>query len=233
MLYRWRIGGAYGYGTVFTLRRTGGEHVLFSFRENELTGGNPYASLTRVGDTFYGTTFEGGVSDKNFGTVFSISPAGVEKVLHSFRDRRDGAYLQAGVIDVNGKLYGTTENGGGSGCSNQGCGTVFWVSPAGDEHVIYRFNGDDGSSPRADLLKVGDKLYGKTYVGGSHGDGTVFSVTLSGTEEVIHGFKGGADGVRPVGRLIDVGGTLYGLTQTGGGTGCGGQGCGTVYSVTP
>jgi uncharacterized repeat protein (TIGR03803 family) len=107
------------------------------------------------------------------------------------------------------------------------------VSPAGDEHVIYRFNGDDGSSPRADLLKVGDKLYGKTYVGGSHGDGTVFSVTLSGTEEVIHGFKGGADGVRPVGRLIDVGGTLYGLTQTGGGTGCGGQGCGTVYSVTP
>jgi hypothetical protein len=51
----------------------------------------------------------------------------------------------------------------------------------------------------------------------------------------VYSFQGGADGAYPTGGLIDVAGTLYGTTAGGGYTGsiCGGDGCGTVFAVTP
>ena len=47
------------------------------------------------------------------------------------------------------------------------------------------------------------------------------------TESVIYSFKDYADGAVPLAGLINVGGTLYGTT------GYGGNGGGTVFSVTP
>jgi uncharacterized repeat protein (TIGR03803 family) len=52
------------------------------------------------------------------------------------------------------------------------------------------------------------------------------------TEKVLYSFKGGSDGAGPQAALIDVNGTFYGTTAIGGGTGCGGSGCGTVFSLT-
>jgi hypothetical protein len=51
-------------------------------------------------------------------------------------------------------------------------------------------------------------------------------------DSVIYSFKWGTDGTLPNGGLIDVGGTLYGTAYEGG-TGCGGFGCGIIFSVTP
>jgi hypothetical protein len=59
------------------------------------------------------------------GTVFSIAPT----VLHSFNGGNDGANPEAGLRNVKGTLYGTTEYGGGTGCGGIGCGTVFSVTP--------------------------------------------------------------------------------------------------------
>ncbi len=58
------------------------------------------------------------------GTVFSMSPGGEEKILHSFGYGSDGATPLAGLIDVNGTLYGTTSAG-----SAYGDGTVFALKP--------------------------------------------------------------------------------------------------------
>ncbi|MGB8908926.1 MAG: choice-of-anchor tandem repeat GloVer-containing protein [Candidatus Cybelea sp.] len=58
----------------------------------------------------YGTTTRGGIS--GHGTVFSISAAGVYKVLYHFRGGSDGSDPQAGLTDLNGTLYGTTPLGG-------------------------------------------------------------------------------------------------------------------------
>ena len=63
------------------------------------------------------------------------------------------------------------------------------------------------------------------------GCGTVFSVTPSGQEKVLHAFAGASDGANPNAALIDVNGTLYGTTVHGGDTKCRGfkgVGCGTV-----
>jgi uncharacterized repeat protein (TIGR03803 family) len=55
------------------------------------------------------------------------------------------------------------------------------------------------------------------------------------TETVLHNFKGGSDGASPhAGLISDSTGALYGTTWRGGGTGCvAGNGCGTVFKLTP
>lgn len=154
--------------------------------------------------------------------------------LYRFFPRRVGIHPAAGLLDVNGTLYGTTLDGG-----LKDKGTVYSISTTGVHTVLYRFRGgSDGSSPGSRLLNVHGTLYGTTQFGGSGctssgGCGTVFSVSLSGSEQVLYAFKGGRDGAQPDAGLIDVNGTLYGTTALGG-LGCGrhNSGCGTAFSIT-
>jgi len=141
---------------------------------------------------------------------------------------------------MGGKLYGTTEQGGGSSnCAGQiGCGTVFSVTTAGKEKVIYAFQGgNDGNDPSAGLTRIGSTLYGTTQEGGGTGCqgyqiagcGTVFSVTKEGKEAVVYAFQNAPDANAPSAGLINVGGTLYGTSTAGGANGSDGA----VFSVTP
>jgi uncharacterized repeat protein (TIGR03803 family) len=175
----------------------------------------------------------------------------VEQVLYSFQGGNDGADPAASLIDVNGKLYGTTRIGG-TGCKNggslqSGCGTIFDVSASGTESVLYRFPGGqhnkpgtNGILPAADLLDANGVLYGTTPSGGFGAPscgfskcGTVFKVSLSGEESVVDRFHGSPQGAYPYSSLVEVSGTLYGTTS-GGGQGCSGfGGCGTVFAVNP
>jgi uncharacterized repeat protein (TIGR03803 family) len=90
--------------------------------------------------------FEGGSAfcDSGAGVVFKIDPSGNETVLHTFGGA-DGADPDSVLLlDSEGNLYGTTENGGTSnGCGFSGCGTVFELSPQGNgtwsETVLYSF----------------------------------------------------------------------------------------------
>src|SRR6516165_3467489 len=65
-------------------------------------------------------------------------------VLHTFAGSpTDGAFPIAGLIrDAAGNLYGTTQNGGGSGACYPGCGTVFKLGPTGAETVLHSFSGE-------------------------------------------------------------------------------------------
>jgi uncharacterized repeat protein (TIGR03803 family) len=142
----------------------------------------------------------------------------------------------AGVImDGSGNLFGTTDGGGGSGNCTVGCGTVFKITPNGTETVLYAFQGStDGAFPRSSLILDGaGDLYGTTEAGGSNGYGTVFEVTPTGSETILHSFKAGSDGDAPLaGLAMDNAGNLYGTTFAGGGTQCKRAGCGTIFEVT-
>jgi uncharacterized repeat protein (TIGR03803 family) len=255
------LAGGLSVGLLAPLVCAASEAVVYSFQGGS-DGANPQASLvTNVADrpfgrtgTLYGTTTQGGGTGctdnpgqpgPGCGTVFEVTPNGAESVLHSFQGGSDGALPSGNLINVGGTLYGTTNQGGGTGCGNYpglgpGCGTVFKVTPLGIESVLYSFKGgNDGANPSAGLVNVGSTLYGTTFGGGGtgcggSGCGTVFRVTPQGVESVLYSFQGGSDGALPLGDLINVGGTLYGTTQFGGsGTGCsGGAGCGTVFKVT-
>ena len=221
-------GGTNNVGTVFKLARDGTESVLHSFAGGS-DGANPQTDL--IADTtgnFYGTTSAGGAS--GCGTVFKVKPNGHETVLYAFKCRPDGFTPNGGlVMDSAGNLYGTTYGGGDT---NQGA--VFKLAPDGTETISYSFQGgSDAAYPDAGLImdKKGN-LFGTTYGGGDAALGTVFKLSPKGKETVLYSFKGGSDGANPFAKLIsDSSGNLYGTTWAGGGSGCNGNGCGTVFSV--
>jgi uncharacterized repeat protein (TIGR03803 family) len=188
-------------------------------------GSEAEAAMINVGGALYGTTNAGG---KNFfGTVFKITPSGAESVLYSF-NKTQGRFPSAGLVDVGGGvLYGTTSSSGGTGF-----GDVFKVTTAGVGTEVYKFKGRprDGSGPLATLIDVKGTLYGTTSTGGQYGQGTVFKITTSGVEAVLHAFHNvpdKTDGTTPAAGLLAVGASLYGTT-VGGGV----QNCGTVFRMT-
>jgi uncharacterized repeat protein (TIGR03803 family) len=142
------------------------------------------------------------------------------------------------LIGSDGAFYGVTWEGGSTGdlTNVYGSGTVFRLVPAKTaymETVIYAFcpkGGDcaDGSHPVGSLLiDSAGNLYGTTEMGGAHGGGTVFKLTLeksknSYTESVLYTFcsTGGtecSDGSEPGnGVIMDEDGNLFGTTVAGG-----------------
>jgi uncharacterized repeat protein (TIGR03803 family) len=223
-------GGANDEGTVFRVAPSGAETVLHSFcsEANCADGYRPDAGIVfdRSGN-LYGTTFGGGVYGG--GTVFKLTPAGSEAVLYNFCSQpscTDGADPFAGVVlDKSGNLYGATADGGANRGSGSGGGTVFKVTPAGEETVLYSFcslpNCADGSGPSvAVVLDASGNLYGTTPSGGGGQGGVVFKVTPAGEETVLYNFCSQStcvDGEYPeAGVVFDASGNLYGTTSGGG-----------------
>ena len=169
------------------------------------------------------------------GTVFEITAAGEELVLHSFKGP-DGSGPYAGVtLDPQGNLYGTTVFGGAGSCpsvGDEGCGTVFVLTPGGTERVLYSFQGGeaDGNFPSSTLVRdAAGNLYGTTTSGGCPFElncGTVFEILKGGGETVLHRFGGSRDGTGPNGVIFGPGGNLYGTTVSGG------RSYGTVFELT-
>jgi len=160
-----------------------------------------------------------------------------ESILYSFTGGGDGADPQADLIqDAAGNLYGTTLTGGNLSCSPpNGCGTVFKVSRAGKETVLYSFSGGaDGASPIDLIRDAKGNLYGVAGGGGSSncsgGCGVVYKLSSKGKETVLYSFSGGTDGQNPLAKLIfDANGSLYGTTGFGGDPTCK---CGTVFKLS-
>jgi uncharacterized repeat protein (TIGR03803 family) len=219
------------YGTVFEVTPSGHERILHSFSGSD--GAKPNAGLIALNGTLYGTTGEGGTY--NCGTVFSITTSGDERVLYSFSGGSDGAGPAAPLTAVDGALYGTTTDELGTGGSPPG--TVFKLSLSGEITVLHRFpsNGRDGKFPQSRLLNLNGQLYGTTDRGGDKNYGTVFSISYTGDEHILHSFDGGAAGAVPDGALTAIGNTLYGTTIGGGYKNCESfptpHSCGVVYKL--
>jgi uncharacterized repeat protein (TIGR03803 family) len=224
-----------GCGTVFKIDASGVETMPYGFTGGA-DGGAPMAGQLRdSAGNLYGTTYYGGDlscnSGTGCGTIFKLSSAGVETVLYSFRGGRDGELPAAGLVrDASGNFYGTTLLGGAFLS-----GTLFKLSEAGMEKVLYSFTGGRGGSlPLATSVRdAAGKLYGTTQVGGAYGAGTVFKVDAVGSEQVLHRPAGGLDGVYPfAGVVMDSAGNLYGTTFSGGGAGLCESGCGTAFELS-
>ncbi len=213
------------------------ETVLHSFNR-EIDGGAPQGGLAIDADgNLYGTTFFGGPSD--CGTVFKVTPAGLETVLYAFTCGADGATPYSGVaLDAQGNLYGTTYQGGDLSCQQPGfgpgCGVLFKITPNGNETVLHNFTcGSDGCFPYLDngvVLDGKGNIYGTTSWGGIDDYGVVYQITPDGSEKILHTFTGN-DGKGPGTLILDGHGNVLG-TAMGGGLGCFG-GCGTIFKLTP
>ena len=221
-------GGAYGSGTVFAINPSGSGYypmVLYSFGASSGDGANPMASLIYHNGKFYGTTYSGGAN--NEGTVFSLTPSGTERVLHSFGSSGDGENPRGALLRLGRLFYGTTVNGGTSGD-----GTVYAITPSGHETVLHSFSGPpDGVGPYDQLAEFRGTLYGTSYDGGSggcassNGCGTIFRITPKGKESILHSFTGNPDGAHPWAGLVVAKGGMYGTATLGG------SGVGTIFRI--
>lgn len=246
-----RTGGPNGTGVIFRMGRDGtGFQTLHAFSaitsEAAVTpvvnaeGKGPAAPLVEGADgKFYGTASLGGASGR--GTVFRINFDGTGfEVLHAFTatttnattgllENAEGATPYAGLIDGgDGFFYGVASQGGTSGN-----GTIFAISPDGTTFTtLHSFDGNNGSSPVAELALFSDgKLYGTTAGGGTTSAGavstfgTIFSIARDGTGFTkLHSFDN-TNGVYPAGQLLELSGTVF-LGTTGDGGKCG---SGTIF----
>jgi uncharacterized repeat protein (TIGR03803 family) len=162
-----------GAGTIFQIDpKTGNESVAYDFDYGQPLGLNPSGGLVKVGQVLYGALISGSASA---GVIFAFDPkTNTVKAIYNFTGGKDGAAPYAPPIDVNGRLYGTTSQGGA-----HGYGTVYSLDPkTGAETTLHTFTGGaDGGGPQARLLDVGGTLYGTTSVGAADNRGTVFRLT--------------------------------------------------------
>jgi uncharacterized repeat protein (TIGR03803 family) len=259
--YGTTAGGANGAGAFVKITPDGVETVLYSFGASPSDGAQPNRAVIQASDgNFYGTTISGGDNycpnilgdSHNCGTVFKITPEGVETILHSFgASRSDGDQPDAGVLEASdGNFYGTTDDGGANTCLGIGidvevtnnCGTVFKVTPDGVETVFYSFGASlaDGQTPVGNVIQASDgNLWGTTSAGGglpcadpNSCGGTVFRITLSGEETIVYRFPSTPADLGDVSGVFFQGidGNFYGTTLTAGPYENPG---GIVYQLTP
>ena len=114
--------GTSNFGVVWKVSKNGTETILHNF-SGASDGQSPLAGVILDADgNIYGSTNTGGAS--GFGTAFEIHKNGKFTLLHDFTGGTDGKYLYGGLIlDPEGRVYGTTINGG-----TGGYGTVWRIT---------------------------------------------------------------------------------------------------------
>jgi len=207
--------------------------VLHGFRLDYKDGYSPRAPLVQASDgNLYGTTLQGGDDGSGCtvhsckGTVFTLTPQGQFRSLHTFLSPyADGSSPWSGLVEgSDGYLYGTTYDGGATGA-----GTIYKINKSGEFHKLHDFCQPralctkEGASPRSGLVVGRDgNLYGRTTWAGPGGGGTIFRVTPSGDFATIFSFNGATTGGGGTGGLVQASdGNLYGNTRT------------AVFRVTP
>ena len=144
------------------------------------------------------------------------------KILYTAETHVDGgrnghARSSDGKLDVD---LSVPESLGGQG----GDGTVFEVAAgSGIVTTLASFDGSNGAAPEASLVEDGNgNLFGTTFEGGAHGDGTVFEVK-AGSDSIttLASFDGTNGAGSNAGLIEDGSGNLFGTTTSGGAHGDG------------
>jgi len=196
-------------------------------------GQAPRGIILASDGNFYGTAELGGKF--NVGTIFSISPTGMFKLLHTFCSQtncNDGADPKSPPVQgTDGNFYGTASEGG----THNG-GVIYQITAAGTYKVLHNFctytyqpSCPTGANPTGTLVQDSKgNFFGTTAFGGNTKNiGVVFELTSKNEYKVLHSFLG-YDGSFPTsGLALASDGSLYGLTVGGGG-----PAKGNIYRVT-
>jgi uncharacterized repeat protein (TIGR03803 family) len=224
---------AYPDGTVFRVTPDGTLSVwaAFNFFDH---GATPSGRLIEGTDGYlYGTALFGPGGAP--GVVFRVNQAGGEigeaGIIEAFAifpedtgPASAGAAPASGVVEVDGRFYGTAMLGGAFGA-----GTIFQAT-AGAVSAVHVFNGSDGLGPASPLLLGSDdNLFGTTVGDGVTSFGTLFRFTLESRALMTLVSFDGTNGDFPYQQgVVAVDGFLFGTTQFGGEFNLG-----TVYRWSP
>jgi uncharacterized repeat protein (TIGR03803 family) len=186
-------------------------------------------------------------------TVLTIVPTAQAQsfqVLHAFMGQGDGASPEAGLImDRAGRLYGTTSGG----FVSQNADTAFKLVGGGSGWVfytLYEFSSQsDEIGPGQLTFGPDGNLYGPAIAGGDGscnndtGCGAIFRLQpppnhctaflCYWTHTALYNFIDISDGFAPSAIAFDAAGNIYGTTIYGGSDACSGEGCGSIFKLTP
>jgi uncharacterized repeat protein (TIGR03803 family) len=183
-------------GTVFRVTPSGVFTLLHTFGASPSDGLDPEAELIQATDgNFYGTTFAGGTA--GFGTVFRITPTGVETVVYSFPSGPGGPVpLGALLQGADGNFY----------CIDPTAPGLYRIGTDGTATVFGTFK--EPNTPMGRLLQDSSgNIFGVTQ--GAIGE--IYRVTSSGEVSIVYSFAedlGSISGLR-----LASDGTFYGTTS--------------------
>jgi uncharacterized repeat protein (TIGR03803 family) len=166
-------------GGVFKISAAGKETLVYSFK-GSTDGQSPYTNLIQGSDgNYYGTTEGSGGSA--IGTVFKLTPSGVETVLYNFPDQTEGAFPRLPLTQgSDGLLYGIATDCAGGGCAQAG---LFDITTKGVYTNLYLYpiiGGNNNEIPLSPLLlSTNGKFYSVTEQGGTHQNGSFYSLSTT------------------------------------------------------
>ena len=147
----------------------------------------------------------------------ATTQAAIEIVLYSFQPATGWAPLSGVIRDSDGKLYGTTSNGGAANG-----GVVYRLDAAGNYTVLFNFPGESNPFFAGVIRDRDGNLFGTTPNGGAANSGFFYKVDAAGDETALFNFPGGHGGRYPYAGVIrDPDGNFYGTTGYGGTAGAG------------
>ncbi len=201
------------YGTVFRVGTDASQFTVLKYFGPCLGGGANPQALALIGETLYGTAFEGG--PREGGTLFKLNTNGSDfSVLLEFDA---SAYIGNGpesLLADSASLYGTVYEGGGN---NRG--TVLKYNLSGGYTELKEFDrGVSAYGPDPGLTLSGSTIYGTTEFSAGYNNnyGTVYRLNVDGTGFQVLKTFAGTNGDWPIAPLALLGSTLYGATAYGG-----------------
>ena len=237
-------GGKHNNGSIFSINDDGTEYstpLLFDFPASAVNnaGDQPFSNFVAVGSVLFGMASEGGHKGglTGNGDIFSFDTSSATYTrLYSFSGGTGFDPHGQLILDPNGHtFYGMTPVGGkhrvgvifsfSSKCSagNSKCKNKYKVlhnfACPGNSTPLCMDSNDGATPDHGALVQSGSTLFGLTTFGGSHGQGSLFSIHTNGTHFTIlqnFGKPGTNDGINPYGSLLLNGTVLYGTTRLGG-----------------
>ena len=196
--------------------------LTVSSYDTDLTGATETITNDHSGDTLNFSSQNGITGSFNSGTgvltlTGSATPAQYQTALQSVTFSTTSSVKGTRTIDVvadDSAASPTTSSN--TGVDTVGVAIAAPIVTASDFQTLSSFNGTVGGVPFGSLTLSGSTLYGMTSSGGEFGDGTIFSVPVTGGTPTVLASFNGTDGNQPLGSLTLSGSTLYGMTTLGG-----------------
>lgn len=237
-------------GNIYGLTNTGGASTFSNglFYQLTLAGtlskiydfGNNGTSAFRGGviqasdGAFYGASIYGIQPTGSAGTLFKLTLAGGNALIHSFDNtggyfsgpNADGANPNAPLVQAStGVIYGVAPSGG-----NFGDGVAYAIGTDGAFSVLRNFAAT-AAGPSGGLIVGADgSLYGTTASGASTGSsayGSIYRLTAAGAITNLHYFSP-LEGTNPQSLILGSDGNYYGVAAAGGV-----YDGGTLFQMTP
>lgn len=209
-------GGKFNTGVIFSFDPSNNMYNrVYNFEY--VTGANPASNLVLVNGKFYGTTRIGGSSSlTSKGVIFEFDPATnvyTKKIEFTGTSGSALGDLSIGsMVEVGGKLYGTTYNGG-----TYGTGVLFEYNPVTNVYSVKQnIFLTNGKNPSGNLIEVNNKLYGTCTGGGANGAGALFEYDLTTNLYTVKYNMVTLTGNSPNAGVAVFNGKLYGINQYGG-----------------